>query len=237
MRGSLDVGPTRARYRIGRRADSRSPDGKLPELHQCLLVRGRDGFSSSTLPSPARCRGAAARPRFSRGRARNQRGLSGAAGPRAARLQLRLRLRLMGEAAREGPLRTFTTSGCVWSILATDTWPMRVSPLRLWSPSRDCQAKGTPGGQPVSLDPQSPAGGREERVPSFQHNPRAPRRAWLEKPAKRFARGTNGSVCAPYRAPQGPAADTRPQSQLAKAHRITQYRSTVTAKRSDAAQP
>ena len=36
------------------------------------------------------------------------------------RLRLRLRLRLMErELPREGPLRTFTTLGCFWSMLAT----------------------------------------------------------------------------------------------------------------------
>ena len=46
--------------------------------------------------------------------------------------RLRLRLRLMErERPREGPLRTFTTLGCFWSMLATDTWSLCVIRLRL----------------------------------------------------------------------------------------------------------
>ena len=75
---------------------------------------------------------------------------------RAARLRRELMER---ERPREGPLRTFTTLGCLWSMLATDTWPLRVTPLRLWSPSRDCRAKRhSQRGQPVSLRPAEPGG-------------------------------------------------------------------------------
>ena len=52
--------------------------------------------------------------------------------------RLRLRLRLMErERPREGPLRTFMTLGCLWAMLATCKWPLRVTQLLLWSPRRD----------------------------------------------------------------------------------------------------
>ena len=44
----------------------------------------------------------------------------------------RERLRLMErERPREGPLRTFTTLGCLWSMLTTGAWLLRVTPLLL----------------------------------------------------------------------------------------------------------
>ena len=74
--------------------------------------------------------------------------------------RLRLLLRLMErERPREGPLRTFTTLGCLGSMLATGEWPLFVTQLLLWSRSRDCQAKRhSMERQPVSLRPVEPGG-------------------------------------------------------------------------------
>ena len=103
-----------------------------------LLIIGaapKGGGAGASLPQGAGFKGAA-------GAANQSEGLSGDS--RAAdgeRLLLRLRLRLMErERPREGPLRTFTTLGCLWAMLATGEWPRRVTQLRLWSPSRDCPA-------------------------------------------------------------------------------------------------
>ena len=72
----------------------------------------------------------------------------------------RERLRLMErERPREGPLRTFTTLGCLWAMLATCKWPLRVTPLLLWSPSRDSRAgRHSMERQPASLRPAEPGG-------------------------------------------------------------------------------
>ena len=84
--------------------------------------------------------------------------------------RLRLRLRLMErERPREGPLRTFMTLGCLWAMLATCKWPLRVTQLLLWSPRRDKpgrKAQHRVGAREFATCRARRAGGRSSLPPS-----------------------------------------------------------------------
>ena len=89
--------------------------------------------------------------------------------------RLRLRLRLMErERPREGPLRTFMTLGCLWAMLATCKWPLRVTQLLLWSPRRDKpgrKAQHRVGAREFATCRARRAGGRSSVPPSHALRP------------------------------------------------------------------